>query len=795
MKKLILLIILLVLIGKISQAQNRASCILGDTLRLTINNYRGLVSWQESIDNQYWTAISGSSALLKYVPNTNIKWVRAMIQEDNCPAYYELPFMVNAIDTNASGYQRTNFSLEQIPADFVSENGSGFVLFDLTESEFLLHAGDWLAGFNGQLTMKQIDAVIIQDGIAKVYTSSSTVSVYDIPLNFGNPITGRVMGRVLDENEHPIVFAQVKIGSQTRLTDINGVFLFEAAEMFENWGYATAEIGRYFHGSRTFVPNPNGNVVEIRLLKPNLAGYFNASLGGTVSNENVSVQFPANAMLLNGVPYTSYVNVFVNYINPDSSNFYKEMPGNLIGNKYGNVRGLTSFGMLGIEMKTLSGEELEIAPGQLATISFPLSTEMLQTAPDTIDLWSFNETQGIWINEGEALKIGNTYVAQLPHFSFWNCDRPWEAVYLHGSILDENGNPLSGVTVNVSNPIIGGANDVSNSVGEFGGLVPANMDLIINLNYTCDGNNYNLLTNHLVGPYNQDTVELLNNIQLPNLNTIVGIIHDCNNQPITNGYILSGYDVTYLVNGNFNLISCLTEDSIRIVKNSPYLEFSSWQSYSLNAGLNDLGIITFCQGDTIMLDTVSDVEGNIYNTVLIGEQWWMAENLKTDHYSDGSIIPDFNSGWGGVTEGRYTNWLFDQNYKRAYGNEYNWYAVSDPRNVCPIGWHVPTDTEFTTLSNFLGGTNVAGGKMKTFDQYLMPNTGATNISGFSALPAGYFQTSGVNWSWLTYQAYFWTATENNTTHSWFYQLNHSNAILNRAYLDKHDGMSVRCIKN
>ncbi len=134
-----------------------------------------------------------------------------------------------------------------------------------------------------------------------------------------------------------------------------------------------------------------------------------------------------------------------------------------------------------------------------------------------------------------------------------------------------------------------------------------------------------------------------------------------------------------------------------------------------------------------------DIDGNVYPTVKIGSQEWMAKNLKATHYCNGDAIPNVSddNSWDGLTTGAYC-W-YDNNeitYKPLYGALYNGYAVGDSRNICPNGWHVPTDAEFTTLANSLGGENVAGAKMKSDLGWTLPNDSATNISSFSALPGG-----------------------------------------------------------
>jgi uncharacterized protein (TIGR02145 family) len=113
--------------------------------------------------------------------------------------------------------------------------------------------------------------------------------------------------------------------------------------------------------------------------------------------------------------------------------------------------------------------------------------------------------------------------------------------------------------------------------------------------------------------------------------------------------------------------------------------------------------------------TMTDQQGNVYKTIVIGTQEWMAENLKTSIYRNGEAIANVTDGnqWSGLTTGAWCYYENNSQYDCPYGKLYNWFAVSDSRKVCPTGWHVPTQGEWTTLTNYLGGESIAGGKMKS----------------------------------------------------------------------------------
>jgi len=197
--------------------------------------------------------------------------------------------------------------------------------------------------------------------------------------------------------------------------------------------------------------------------------------------------------------------------------------------------------------------------------------------------------------------------------------------------------------------------------------------------------------------------------------------------------------------------------------------------------------------------TVIDADGNLYYTIIIGTQEWMIENLKTTKYRNGDQIqytPDEDAQWDTLTIGAYCNKNNDTNVSNTYGKLYNWYAVSDARNIAPTGCHIPSDAEWNILENYLGGSDIAGGKMKEagLTHWAYPNTGADNSSGFMALPSGSRPYSGV--SDIGISAYWWSSDDSSATHAWARQLDIYGAYIVRNYAYKWKvGFSVRCLKD
>ncbi|MFM8514360.1 MAG: fibrobacter succinogenes major paralogous domain-containing protein, partial [Bacteroidota bacterium] len=177
-------------------------------------------------------------------------------------------------------------------------------------------------------------------------------------------------------------------------------------------------------------------------------------------------------------------------------------------------------------------------------------------------------------------------------------------------------------------------------------------------------------------------------------------------------------------------------------------------------------------------------------------------NLKVSKYRNGDSIPTGlgNSAWETTTSGAYTIYNNDPVNGGLYGKLYNHYAVTDSRGLCPTGWHAPSDAEWTTLENQLGGSSVAGGALKstatqpTPGGWASPNAGATNSSGFTALPGGLRSTNGV-FSSMPNAGYWWSSSVSSGSHAWTRELSYFNSAITRYYITRADGFSVRCLKD
>jgi uncharacterized protein (TIGR02145 family) len=202
---------------------------------------------------------------------------------------------------------------------------------------------------------------------------------------------------------------------------------------------------------------------------------------------------------------------------------------------------------------------------------------------------------------------------------------------------------------------------------------------------------------------------------------------------------------------------------------------------------------------TYNADAISDVDGNYYNVITIGSQEWLAENLRTIHYSNGDPIDNIvdNTEWSNLATDAHCWYQNDYNsYGATYGALYNWYAAINTSGVCPAGWRVPSRADFNSLAETLGGSSVAGGKMKTlgYDYWLSPNEGATNESGFNGIGHGYRNTGG-EFGLLNEYGEYWTTDEQDASTSWAYFLRYNYQDISSINEWKGSGFAVRCIKN
>jgi hypothetical protein len=423
-------------------------------------------------------------------------------------------------------------------------------------------------------------------------------------------VTATVSGRVVDDKNIPVNGAVIKAGSSSTTTDVNGNFSLSNANLDKRAGFVKVDKDGFFQGSRTFNVNAGATTyVTIQLIKKTVAGTVNSVAGGNVTvpsggsigfTDNSFVNTATNAM------YSGTVSVNAFFINPTASNINEIMPGALRAISGNQLIGLKSFGMMAVELTGASGEKLQLASGKQATITFPIPSGLLTQAPATIALWSFNDTTGLWKQEGAATKEGNNYIAKVGHFSFWNCDDPFQIVDFKAALRDKTGNPIPNAQVVLK--MGDGANETADGYtdnnGQIGGPVPINKSLKMTVYNSCG----TVIHTQDIGPFagNTDIGIITINTTVPVAVTITGTVVNCTGNLVINGQVnisLNNKNYrTLLKNGSFSM-SIERCDNAAVTAKLQAFDFDAAQqgtetSLSVTTGTANAGQLSAC-GSTI----------------------------------------------------------------------------------------------------------------------------------------------------------------------------------------------------
>lgn len=480
------------------------------------------------------------------------------------------------------------------------------------------------------LTILSFSCVQDDDFIENIIIDDPSQTISDIEFvqnNFGSLVNSSFIGVVVNENNEKLQGVEITINNEVVYTDSNGVFIFNNVSVYEKFAFIKVKKAGYITGSRSIVPVSNGtNDIQITLLEKNIIGTVSSGEISEVSLPNgAKVEFSGHFIDVEGNPYSGNVDVSLHYLEPNTEATFTKMPGMLFGKRNnGSASAMETYGMLAVDLYSQNGEELNISETSTAVLTFPVSAST-PNAPDTIVLWYFDDVNGYWKEQGMATKIGNEYVAEVNHFTWWNCDLPLDFVNVCFSL---NGNsPLANYYVeiirNQTNQMI--FSGFTNALGEECGLFPKNEAVTIKVYSDCL---VSVLYEEVVGPYSSDTTIAINLPQGTDTlaTNLSATIVTCNNQVVNNGYAYvydnlnsNGYDEFTLVNIANGIIDYT-------------LSYCSGHTYSiivfdLDSGLStgvlplsitgnsiDLGSITVCssssgvfQGD-LDLVTQADVD-------------------------------------------------------------------------------------------------------------------------------------------------------------------------------------------
>jgi uncharacterized protein (TIGR02145 family) len=601
-------------------------------------------------------------------------------------------------------------------------------------------------------------------------------------------VTTTISGFVTNENDEAMSGAIVRVGSAFLTTDKFGYFEIKNVEVNETAATFSVSKNEYFKLTKTFMAKEGKSAFfRIKLTRKESIGTIDAASGGDVSLSNgTTISLPADGVknASTGVSYTGLITVSAHYIDPTAADIAGIMPGDLRGLRTnGDLNVLDSYGMLEVELTGASSELLQIADGKKATLNMAIPSSLTATAPATIPLWYFDETTGLWKEEGAANKVGNQYVGEVAHFSIWNCDNPHPHVPYHCRLVYSDGSPASNVEVKLieENYYGGGTNHgFTDANGEIFGGVQANTqvrmevidcgDVIYNSNFSTLGQDVD---------FGQLTIN-------SNVVHVSGQVKDCNNALVTNGrvFILKGglYEIQRVNNGNYSYTFHLCSSPSNV----------SLFAQNLNgAEQGNEVILSINNGDIIVQNLIA-----CGNPIAGSNYIWMEKDLDVVRYRNGDIIPEVTDSleWRNLTTGAWCWYGGDSTGNQGtYGRLYNWYAVNDPRGLAPEGWHIPSYSEWEIFISYLGGYSVAGGKMKEtgLNNWLFPNAGASNESGFTALPSGIKYSNGIDYSGRAVAGYWWSSTEFADVITLWERYEE---VLTY-YYDKNWGCAVRCLKD
>lgn len=425
----------------------------------------------------------------------------------------------------------------------------------------------------------------------------------------GSSVNRSFIGLVLDTSGNPVVGATVTIGTTTVQTSSTGSFSIENASVNEKFAHVKVTKSGYVDGSRVLVPTTGSNRVNIMLIPSTTTGTVNSGVVGEVSLPNgTKVKFDGSFKDTNGNAYSGIVNVGLYQIKPSDIYFSEAMPGSLLASDANNeARVLESYGMLHVELRGTGGQKLNIATGHTAEITMDIDVNQAST-PATIPLWSFDETNGIWKQEGTATKVGNKYVGTVSHFSWWNCDASFSQCNLMVTVNNNSGQPISGLQVLLFRPSQSyGVSGTTNSNGQVTGIIPANETLTLQVKDSCG----NIIYTSSIGPYSTGSSNNLTPINLAptaiNTVSIQGTLQNCSNANVTNGLVklLNPNSLNYfysiatqpITNGSFTFTMniCGTSQVFELIgEDYTALQTTGTINFTATAPITNIGVVNAC---------------------------------------------------------------------------------------------------------------------------------------------------------------------------------------------------------
>ena len=425
-----------------------------------------------------------------------------------------------------------------------------------------------------------------------------------IPNPIPNQFKASVFVEVFDVNGLPLENVQIDLGGVPATTNEDGLVFLKNVAMSGST-YVTAEKSGFFHGSRRFYPTPDKtHFIKIMLLPDQVVGTVDAGTGGTINlPDGASLEFPANAIVdQNGNSYNGIVSVSAQPISANDPNLSIKMPGDLVGETISGEQGsLGSMGMMTVELKSGNGDLLQVKSGSTIEMRMDVPHHMVDNAPSTIPMWYFDEEKGFWKEEGEATLEGNTYVAQVAHFSYWNYDAWFPTAKWGATFVYDDGSPASQVEVCITIIDLETTKCAyTNAEGAVCGLVAADELLLMEVRSPCG----DIILSQQIGPFSDST--MTGPYTIPSttivLTEVTGNAINCNGDPVTDGFARIRINETNYftlldsVTGEFELtvINCDESNVVVTVVDVAGIKQSLPQTFDY-APVIDAGTITVCE--------------------------------------------------------------------------------------------------------------------------------------------------------------------------------------------------------
>lgn len=736
----------------VADAQTKISCVWGDTLSIELTNARGTIQWQNSNDSLSWNNIAGqNSIVLDYFPSSGSQWVRAILNEDNCPEFIDEPVEIFALDTTLTGNDVDVVLLDTVLIQFQADSAqqaNGIYQFSSQTNDPSLKPGDIIIGTNDEGFLRFVDSYVLQNGILTVNTHQATLDDLFEDANFSfdlsvDSLETRSSGFNVDFNQTELfnqgpVSLSLTSGSIGMTGDWNGGMVYSLLNGLQSFYFGSDNLNL----NAQFNFNLNATVAADVFNGSKSLAKFNKPIRALVGGVPVIITLSAELIAKYSLNLSAEINMDANFTSNIAVNTSFDFSNGQWNNTF-NVNPTNNIEFTNAERKKQATLNLALVPEFKMKIygivvpyinpSAHLGVTATSQADPNLNWDIFAEAYGkLEFGIEDIVILGNT-IATFPPNNFESSHTEYKTPY---SLELLSGNGQNGFTsTSLNNPIV-------LKIKDSFGFTQSNVPVQVTVNQ---------------GGGTVSQTDLLSD---------------------TNG----------LVSVNWTLgADSLQSQELRFSAKNGNNEELSGSTIIVTASFNSFG----CGSTT----SVTDIDGNVYPVVEIGTQCWTQENLRTTRFRDGTIIPNVtdDTEFDLLSTPAWCNFNNDANNGLIYGKLYNWFTVSDPHQVCPVGWHVPTTDEFTNLVIYLGGNPAgAGGKMKSTNLWQPPNTGATNESGFSGLPGGRRMTAGA-FQILDYAGYWWTSSEMGG--GGYRMLTYNLDTSSSSYTYKQYGFSVRCLKD